>query len=303
MGYLFLFLALVAGGIKGFCGKKTSGAIALSSDSMVMNVLRMFLCVVIGFFLVLIEGDAHAFSIDSDFLWITLLSGLSLALFLVSWLLSVKSGAYMMVEIFMLVGVSVTVVLCRVFFNESVSLRQTFGMFLLFIAVYIMCTYNTSIKKKMNFASLLLLILCGVSNGICDFSQKLFVKNCPGDSIAVFNLYTYLFAGVVLFFASLIFRRFEKNSGENLKNPFDIIKNIWIYVLIMAVCLFSYSFFKTKSAEYLDAILLYPLSQGFAMINSLFLSSVFFKEKINLRCLVGIVLSFVALLFITFESF
>ena len=138
MGYLFLFLALVAGGIKGFCGKKTSGVITLSSDSMVMNVLRMFLCVVIGFFLVLIDGDAHAFSIDSAFLWIALLSGLSLALSLVSWLLSVKSGAYMMVEIFMLVGVIVTVVLCRAFFNESVSLRQTFGMILLFIAVYIM---------------------------------------------------------------------------------------------------------------------------------------------------------------------
>ena len=298
MGYLFLALALLAGGVKGYCGKKVSNAITLSSDSMVMNVLRMVLCVVIGFLLILIEGDIGSLAGDPIFLGIALFSGVSSAIFLVSWLLSVKSGAYMLVEVFLLLGVSVTIALCRIFFDERVTLRQTAGVILLFVAVYIMCTYNTSIKGKMKLSSLLLLVLCGVANGLSDFSQKVFVKVRPESSVAAFNLYTYLFAGIVLFVACLIFRRAEKKGGAEIKAPFTIIKPIWIFVLIMAACLFANSFFKTRSAEHLDAVQLYPLSQGAAVVISLFLSSVVFKEKINLRCIIGIVLSFAALLLI-----
>ena len=49
MGYLLLAAALAAGVIKGYCGKRTGNAIACNSDSMIMNVLRMLLCTVIGF--------------------------------------------------------------------------------------------------------------------------------------------------------------------------------------------------------------------------------------------------------------
>ena len=193
MGYLFLALALVAGGTKAYCGKKTSGAITSSSDSMVMNVLRMSLCVVIGLLLILVQGDMSSLSSDGTFVWIALLSGVSSAVFVVSWLLSVRSGAYMMVEVFLLIGVSVTVVLCRIFFNEAISLRQIIGILILFVAVYIMCTYNTSIKGRMKLSEFLLLLLAGISNGLSDFSQKLFVKIRPEGSIATFNIYTYLF--------------------------------------------------------------------------------------------------------------
>ena len=298
MGYLFLALALVAGGTKAYCGKKTSGAITSSSDSMVMNVLRMSLCVVIGLLLILVQGDMSSLSSYGTFVWIALLSGVSSAVFVVSWLLSVRSGAYMMVEVFLLIGVSVTVVLCRIFFNEAISLRQIIGILILFVAVYIMCTYNTSIKGRMKLSEFLLLLLAGISNGLSDFSQKLFVKIRPEGSIATFNIYTYLFAGIVLFFACLVFRHIERKHGENIRTPIAVIKPILLYVLIMATCLFAYSFFKTQSALYLDAVLLYPLSQGMAVLISLFLSSVFFKEKINARCIVGIVLSFGALLMI-----
>jgi multidrug transporter EmrE-like cation transporter len=66
----------------------------------------------------------------------------------------------------------------------------------------------------------------------------------------------------------------------------------------MAVCLFANSYFKTVAAQHLDAIKLYPLNQGGAVILSLLMSSILFKEKINAKCILGIALSFVALLMI-----
>ena len=204
----------------------------------------------------------------------------------------------MMVEVFLLIGVIVPITLCRVFLNEPITLRQIIAIGVLVVAVYIMCTYNASVKGKLKPSAIAVLLLCGLGNGFADFSQKLFVKARPEASIAVFNLYTYLFAGAVLLVSCMIFRRADKKRGAELRAPLAIIKPIWLYVLIMATCLFAYSFFKTRAAGYLDAVQLYPLSQGASILLSLLMSSILFGEKVNLRCIVGVVLSFVALLMI-----
>ena len=129
-------------------------------------------------------------------------------------------------------------------------------------------------------------------------SQKLFVKSCPEGSVAAFNFYTYIFAAAVLALVYLIFRGVDKRGEVKPRKPLEVVKPIWIYVLIMAVCLFANSYFKTLAAQRLDAILLYPLNQGGSVVLSMLMASLIFKEKINAKCIVGICLSFVALLMI-----
>lgn len=298
MGYLFLSIALAAGITKGYCGKRTSSYIVTNSDSMIMNLLRMVVCIFIGFFLILAQNELSSLSLDGFGVFVTAMSGIASAAFVVSWLLSVRTGAYMMVEVFLLWGVIVPIALCRVFFDEKIGIWQVIGILILLVAVYIMTTYNSSVKGKLSIGSFLLLLLCGLSNGIADFSQKLFVKTSPEGSIAAFNFYTYVFAAAALLIAYIVFRRFDRKSGAEIRKPLTVIKPIWYFVLIMAACLFANSFFKTQAALYLDAAQLYPLNQGCAVILSLLMSSIVFKEKINAKCVVGICLSFVALLMI-----
>ncbi len=298
MGYLFLAVALAAGVTKGYCGKKTSYAIVTNSDSMIMNLLRMILCIFIGFLLIVAQNEISSLSLDGFAVFVTAMSGIASAAFVVSWLLSVRSGAYMMVEVFLLIGVIVPVVLCRIFFAEKIGLWQIVGIAVLLVAVFIMCTYNSSVKGRMSIGSFLLLLLCGASNGIADFSQKLFVKSRPDGSIAAFNFYTYVFAAAALAIAYFIFRAADRKGEIKPRKPFEVVKPIRGYVLIMAVCLFANSFFKTLAAQKLDAVLLYPLNQGCAVMLSLLMSTVIFKEKINLKGIMGICLSFIALLMI-----
>ena len=300
MGYLFLTLALAAGVTKGYCGKKTSFAVRTNSDSMIMNLLRMLICIVIGFALLVIQNDLGSLSANGALIGIAMLSGVSSATMVVSWLLSVRTGAYMMVEVSMLLGVIVPVALCRIFFGEEIGIWQIIGIAVLIVAVYVMTTYNTSVKGKISIGSLCLLLVCGISNGIADFSQKLFVKQISDGSITAFNFYTYVFAAAFLVIACVVFRAVDKRRGCEMRSPMAVIKPIWYFVLIMAVCLFANSLFKTQAALYLDAVQLYPLNQGSAVILSLLMSSIIFKEKINAKCIVGIVLSFVALLMINF---
>lgn len=295
MGYLFLTLSLIAGGIKGYCGKRMSGAVASSSDSMIINCFRMCLCAVIGFVLILFQSN-HLPSFDAITLLISILSGLSTAVFVVSWLMSVRTSAYMMVEVFLLIGATVPISLCYFIFDEQITPKQIVAILMLLVAVFIMCTYNASLKGNMWLSELILPVICGASYGLSDFSQKLYVKAQHSGSVLEFNLYTYLVSAAILVLAFLLFRRLDKQKTGEMREPLSVIKPVWIYILIMAVCLFANSFFKTEAARFLDSVQLYPLSQGASVIMSLILSSVFFKERINKRCVFGISLAFISLL-------
>lgn len=300
LGYLFLTVALVAGSVKGYCGKKTGGFISEYRDAVFANFIRMVLCVFISFAMTAFGGNLSLLKADLNVILITLLSGVTTSVFVVSWLVSVRRGAYMMLDVFLMLGVMVPILLSSVLFKEEIKANQWIGLAVLFVAVIIMCSYNNQIKEKMSLASLGLLILCGVANGLTDFSQKLFVKTVEGGSAAVFNFYTYVFSAAVLLVFYLASRM--GNKGEK-GGEIKVIKNVGLYVLVMSVCLFLNSYFKTLAAGILPSALLYPLSQGASLILSSFMSALLFKERLTLKCIIGIVLSFIALIIINVLSF
>ncbi|MGN1346742.1 MAG: EamA family transporter [Eubacteriales bacterium] len=296
IGYLFVAFALFCGAAKGYCGKKTSGTITSLPSTLLFNAVRMCLCIPIGLLFVgLNTGTLGSLAVSPDVLLISALSGLSTALFVVTWILCIRSGAYMMVDVFLTLGVIVPVGACAVFFRETIRWNQLLGILLLAAAAYIMCTYSNSIKEKLSPRTLLLLILSGTANGITAFAQKWFRYRAAETDVSVFNLYTYLFSSVVLILCFLFAARHEENAAkEVLENR----KKLGIYVVIMSLCLFLHSFFSTMAAGSLSASQLYPLMQGGSLILSMVMSAVFFKEKITPRCLTGIALTFLALLLI-----
>lgn len=292
MGYLFLSIALFSGAAKGFCGKKTSSYTQGIRDAIGANILRMVLCSAIGLVLILAtEGPAKLIP-SRELLLISALSGIFTAVFVVSWLVCVKKSAYMMLDIFLMLGVLIPLTASSLFFGESISLTQWIGICVLFGAVVIMCSYNNSIKTKITPAAFLLLLLSGVSCGIADFSQKLFTKTIPEGSAAAFNFYTYLFSGLVLVIALLVMGKKEQASEGS------VFRRIFGYILAMAFFLFANSYFKTLAAEQLDAVLLYPLNQGCSLILASVMSVVAFKEKLTVKAALGITTAFVGLLII-----
>ena len=263
MGYLFMAISLLAGVVKGYCGKRTSGYVNGYRGAMLANTVRMILCTLIGVILIIAGGNAEQLKPTPAILAISALSGVTTSVFVVCWLISVKKGAYMMLDVFLMLGVLVPIVAGRFVFGETIKLTQWIGLGVLIIAVVIMCSYNNSIKEKMSISALVMLIVCGAANGLTDFSQKLFVKKLPDVPVSVFNFYTYVFSAAVL-----------------------------------AVCLFANSYFKTMAAGYLDSAQLYPLNQGLGLILSSVMSAVFFHERLTLKCIIGLVLSFAGLIII-----
>ncbi len=296
MGYLFSAISILAGAAKGFCGKKISAHAKGYGDASFFNFLRMMFCIVIGAALMLAQSVIPFAHFDLPTLLISLLSGVTTAGFVVFWIIAVKSGAYVMLDVFLMLGVGVTVVFCRIFLNEPIRPAQVIGFCLLVLAAYIMATYNKSIKGKMSLKNLILLIACGVVNGLTNFSQKLFVVHVENGNIAEFSFYTYIFSALTLFVAYLFFRRQDGQTEEPQKRS----KIVFLYIGLMSAFLFLNSYFKTFAAAYLDSAVLYPLTQGAALLLSVFMAAVFFKEKITVKCIVGVLIAFAALLVINF---
>ncbi len=294
MGYLFLTFSLLSGAIKGFCGKKTSNYTSRLRDAVFASTLRMLLCFVIGLAIVIIGGEATSLSLEPSILLIALMSGASTAVFVLSWLISVRQSAYMMVDTFLMAGVMLPLIGSSILFGEHIGITEWIGLALLFVAVIIMCSYNGSLKGRLTLPSFLLLVLCGAANGVTDLSQKMFVEYTAGEvSASVFNFYTYLFASAVLL-VIYAFVHFKHRGTERA----PLKKSIFAYVFVMSVCLFTASYFKTQAAVLLPASQIYPLCQGGGMILSSVMAAVLFREKLTLKCIVGIALAFIALIFI-----
>ena len=295
MGYLFLLLALLSGSVKGYCGKRTSGCVREYKDAMFTNFIRMIFCVVISLALICVQGDAGLLKADIKVILITMLSGVTTSVFVVAWLISVRKGAYMMLDVFLMMGVIVPLLLSSAMFGETIHMNQWIGLAILFVAVLIMGSYNNSIKEKMSIGSVILLIICGAANGLTDFSQKLFTHIIDGGNAAVFNFYTYVFSAIVLL---VVFGAIKIKDRSGANSEIDVMRKVGIYVLIMSICLFVNSYFKTKAAAILPSAKLYPLNQGASLILSSFMSMIFFKEKLTVKCIIGIILSFIGLLVI-----
>ncbi len=290
MGYVFLIISVLSGIIKGYYGKKTSEYIAEYEDAMLANIIRMTACAVIGFFITAAQGGIYALKIDMQTLMLSALSGLTTSVFLVSWLMCVKKGAYVMVDVFLMLSVIVPLAGSKIMYGENVSPLQCAGLVLLVIAAFIMCSYSNSIKTKMSAPSVFLLIICGLGCGLTDFLQKIFVKTGNNISPAAFNFYIYVFAAafMILFYTILSSGSAGGKSGLNLKK-------IYGYMAVMAVCLFLTSFFQTRAAEYLPSAQLYPMVKGLDLILASIMSVIFFNEKLTPKCATGIIISIFAL--------
>lgn len=291
MGYLFLFLALFAGLIKAYCGKQSSRAIAGVSDAVIITSARMLICALIGVILPTAAGESIA-DVSGEMLLFALGAGVFSAAFTVIWLIAVKDSMYMMVEVFVTGGVVIPLVMSAILYKESVGVLDIFGILLLFVGIYCITVGGKGEKVKWSFKGIFILILCLFCSGCSDLFQKIYAKTLPGASALVFNFYVYVFASAVLILVALFL---HMRTRVNFSSAMSSFGSIWYYVAVMAVCLFLNSYFKTRAAGYLDAVVLYPVNQGLAIIFSSVMAITLFKERLNAKGFAGIVLTVAAI--------
>lgn len=293
MPYLYLSAALLAGAAKGYCGKRTSGRIRGWHDTMLANLVRMLLCIAIGFGMVVLGGDMKGLLPGGKALLIYAISGISTSVFVVTWLVAVRTSAYVLMNVFLMLGVVVPMSLGSLCYGEAIHWNQWVGLGVLLIATLILCSYNNGIKEKLTLKGFVILLISGIANGITGFSQKMFQKEAIDAAVSVFNFYTYVFSALSLGLVLL----FVKRPAHQRSKP-SAIGSVFGYVAVMAVCLFLNSYFMTLAAAAIPSAQLFPLDRGVSIILSALMSAVFFKEKLTVKAIIGLILAFVGLLII-----
>jgi len=114
-------------------------------------------------------------------------------------------------------------------------------------------------------------------------TKKLFTEFSKGKT-EVFQLYTFAFVLATLFIIFLFFPR--KKAEDRPKFSSKVI----MYIFVAIVMLYTFEYFATLSASYLDSAIYYPLSYIISMPLNFLTDTLVYKEKITLNNIVGIVL-------------
>lgn len=288
MGYFFLAISLLCATAKGYCGKKISTFSNSFSDALSMNLLRMLLCTLMGLALLLIQNKQAGLLLDGHSALCALWSAAANSSFVIIWLMCAHGDAYMLINVFLMLGVVVTVVGSAVIpaLNEPISHGSIVGLLLLLLSAALMQGYDQKLKnRKMPVKDFLLLCLVSLSNGLCDLSQKYYMKTAPAADAAVFSFYTFAFSAALLLFIRVGYRRPVSVSA------LDMRKKVLPNIIAMSFFLFGCSLFKTIASAQLASIHLYPLYQSASMLLAALMSTLLLHEAMNLQSIAGIILA------------
>ena len=186
------------------------------------------------------------------------------------------------------------------FFNEPLSIYQWFGVVLFFISIYFLME-ETKGQVKMAFRVLLILFFNFAINGALGVLSKYFAVNIPNGNAALYSCLSYTCASVI-FLVLVIFtsKDVKKTLGKErekvgLFNPFNTFeKPLYLYgVLLGAVCA-TIVCLSTLLSRIIPIIILNVVPTAISIIGSLFIGFWFFKEKITIKKVIGIVLSIIS---------
>ncbi len=289
IAYLYLFVALVAGLIKGLSGKKISRDVVSLNDGFAVNVIRSVFCAVIGLAVAIIQVGFNGLELSLEAFLVCLSSSIFMALFCISWLYAYKTEAYAFLNIFTMLGSVITAFLGWAIYGDNINTTRIIGFVLLFVAVYIMSLYNKNLKGKMNKSAIITLVLGCLGVALSDFMQKVFVKQSLGAP-SVFTFYTY---SLMIIPQLLMLMLFKVKKAPAISSNVCDKRHIFIY-LVISIALYLNVTMKTMAVGHIPSTQLYPTLQGLNLIASAVLASILFKERMTKKSIVGISVALIA---------
>lgn len=284
IGYILLVLATLSGSAKGFAGKKSSGALETLPHKLYFGMVRTAMCAALGVVIRLIEGDFGEIGMRS--VAVAVISGISMSVFLLSWIAAVRGGAYVRLDVCCQTGMVIPCIFAAPLLGERASPLQYAMLCVLVFAIILLSDRGVK-GGKMRIGDIFLLFAVWLSSGVNGLTVKLYA-NLGESSNTFYNLVTFAVAAVAFSVSYLIFRK----RDEKVTLP----KNHYtLYIPIMAVCLYLNIFLQTAAAKYLDAMIMFPLQTVLGLLISAFMAAVFFGEKPTAKNIVGMLLAAVAI--------
>ena len=288
IGYIFILITVFLDTLKGGCSKKLSTSLNCLADNINLCFVRNTVCVVLGYFIILASGGSlHLPAIG----WIIcFFYGVGMTVNYMTWLMVLKSDAYMLANATVKSSFVIAVVFGIFLFGERFTLAKFAAFLLIVAALYFMMRYQVKQFKKPGTMGILLLVAVFLSAGLNSVCQKAFTSYLPECSPKLLTFYTFVISCAILAFLRPFFKA-KACAAVQAKNIVRFIP----YILIMGTALYGATFFQTAANKYADAVILYPLNSALSVISASIMSWAVFGERPSRDSIAGAFLVVAAL--------
>ena len=216
-------------------------------------------------------------------------------------IVAMKSGSMSMTAICVMYGMIIPALAGPIFWHEPFGVLQGVGMALRLASLWLLNdtkkTEKTDTPEKKTFSKLwiVLAIVAFVLSGMAGVMEKIHQSTDGKDEKAIFVCLACVFMLVFSIVGGLVTRKSER-ADKGAKPP------ILLGVFTGAIQ-GTYSLINLTLAGALDSMIYYPIANGGAMLLTVLVSFVLFKEKLTLKKIIGTVIGIVGIVCLSLPIF
>ena len=289
--YIFLIIILLLRVPQNFSSKKTSGLVTNSQSYFLYGTYSYTLAGLIAFVMLLFDGMA-GFSLPA--VGISALGAVSLAVSLFCSIEALKSGVMVLAAMAGSAGLLLPCIAGIFMFNEPMKPMQFIGIALLIFSGWLLIGYSKEQTGSFTPRTLLLLIGSMLSNGSVMLAQKMFSKYLPDTSVSIFSFLTFGLIGIGMFIGLVPSLLSQSGRAKIAAVP----KPVFLYGTISSIILLAINQLATLAGRNVPSAIMFPINDGGATIITAITAAIFFKEKLTVRSVCGLILGIGSLIVI-----
>lgn len=289
--YIFLIIILLLRVPQNFSSKKTSGLVTNSQSYFLYGTYSYTLAGLIAFVMLLFDGMS-GFSLPA--VRISALGAVSLAVSLFCSIEALKSGVMVLAAMAGSAGLLLPCIAGIFMFNEPMKPMQFIGIALLIFSGWLLIGYSKEQTGSFTPRTLLLLIGSMLSNGSVMLAQKMFSKYLPDTSVSIFSFLTFGLIGIGMFIGLVPSLLSQSGRAKIAAVP----KPVFLYGTISSIILLAINQLATLAGRNVPSAIMFPINDGGATIITAITAAIFFKEKLTVRSVCGLILGIGSLIVI-----
>ena len=289
--YIFLIIILLLRVPQNFSSKKTSGLVTNSQSYFLYGTYSYILAGLIAFVMLLFDGMS-GFSLPA--VGISALGAVSLAVSLFCSIEALKSGVMVLAAMAGSAGLLLPCIAGIFMFNEPMKSMQFIGIALLIFSGWLLIGYSKEQTGSFTPRTLLLLIGSMLSNGSVMLAQKMFSKYLPDTSVSIFSFLTFGLIGIGMFIGLVPSLLSQSGRAKIAAVP----KPVFLYGTISSIILLAINQLATLAGRNVPSAIMFPINDGGATIITAITAAIFFKEKLTVRSVCGLILGIGSLIVI-----
>ncbi len=289
--YIFLIIILLLRFPQNLFSKKASSIVTDTPTYFLYGAYSYLLAGVIAFVLLLFSGIS---GITPTAIGISALASASLALNLYCNLEALKSGVMVLASMAGSAGLLLPCIAGIFMFDEPMSPMQFVGIFLLIFSGWLLIGYSKEQTGSFTPRTMLLLLGSMLSNGSVMLAQKMFSQYLAETDVSVFSFLTFglLGVGMLMGLIPCLHNRAERQKLATVP------KKLYLYGTVSSVVLLTINQLATIAGHTVPSVIMFPINDGGATIITAVTAAVYFKEKLTVRSVCGLILGIAALMVI-----